>query len=143
MNPSLTQTFKAALALVLFMLAQQVKTTFAQGPPVEVHDMFVVSDICRFPVLVEIDGKSKAITLPGDRIIATSPAVTATLTNLDNPVHHETLGITGSFHLTFLANGNADFVVTGRNLLAGFGPEAPFVISIGRFTFTIDPDGNV
>jgi hypothetical protein len=116
--------------------------TVAQGPPTNVDDTFTVDGICAFPVLVELKGKSKTIDLPGGRAIFTSPRLTATLTNLDRPANHETFGVTGAFHQTVLQNGDVESVVTGRNLLIGFDPEG-FVISIGRFRFVLDANGNI
>lgn len=118
-------------------------SALAQGQPSDVDESFTIEGICAFPVLVELRGKSNTIELPGGRIIFTSPRLTATLTNLDHPANHETLGITGAFHQTVLPNGDVELVLTGRNLLIGLDPEAGFVISIGRFSFVVDADGNI
>lgn len=101
----------------------------------------VASGVCGFPVQLAFGGKSKAIELPGGRTLYTGPGFTATVTNLATG-RTETLNITGAFHTTTLANGDVEYVVTGRNLLA-FDPAAGsvFVLASGRFTFTVDAAG--
>lgn len=131
---------------VILMLCAFGPTTTAvgqQGPPEDVTDSFPVEGICEFPVLVELNGKAKTIELPGGSTLFTSPQLTATFTNLDNPSHSETIGITGAIQETLLANGDVELVFTGRNLVIGFDPIAGFVITIGRFTLAFDADFNV
>jgi hypothetical protein len=38
---------------------------------------------CDFPILYELSGKAKLLTLPGGRFITTVPGQTATLTNMN------------------------------------------------------------
>ena len=114
-----------------------------QGPPEDFTDSFPIEGICEFPVLVELNGKAKTIELPGGSTLFTSPQLTATFTNLDNPSHRETLGITGAIRQTLLANGDVELVFTGRNLVIGFDSLAGFVITIGRFSVAFDDEFNV
>src|SRR5215211_3080835 len=92
------------VSAVLFMaLACEPTATTAdarQGRPDDVADSFPVEGICAFPVLVELRGKAKAIALPGGGTLLTSPGLTATLTNLDDPTKQETLGIAGAVRET-------------------------------------------
>ena len=90
---------------------------------------------CAFPIRLEYSGKAKVIRLSETRSIATSPGLTATLTNLDTD-KQVTLSITGAFHETTLANGDVVTKVTGRNLLGD--PEAGFVLAIGDFSYVFD-----
>jgi hypothetical protein len=112
----------------------------AQGPPSEVDVSFTVEGFCAFAILFEVRGKAKTIELPGGRTISTGPGLTLTMTNLDNE-NQETLGITGAFHQDTLANGDLVTVATGRNLL--FDPFAGIVLTMGRFTFVFDAEGNL
>jgi hypothetical protein len=82
-------------------------------------------------------GKAKAIDLPGDAFVFTSPGLKATLTNLSNS-HQVTLSVTGAFHQTTRTNGDVVTVVTGRNLLGD--PFAGFVLAIGTFSFVTNGD---
>lgn len=111
-----------------------------QNRPVEVSGTFDDPGVCAFPLLIEFSGKAKTIELGEGRTIFTSPRLTTTITNLQNQ-NQETLGITGAFHQTILANGDVVFVVTGRNLL--FDPFAGLVLAIGRFSFVFDAEGNL
>ena len=132
------------VVLALYALGPTTTTVMAQqGPPEHFTDSFPIEGICEFPVLVELNGKAKTIELPGGSTLFTSPQLTATFTNLDNPSHTETLGITGAIRQTLLANGDVELVFTGRNLVIGFDSIAGFVITIGRFTVAFDADFNV
>jgi len=111
--------------------------------PDEVDDSFTIEGLCDFPVLVELHGKAKTIFLRDGRIIATSPGLEATFTNLDAPERTASEGITGAFRLTELANGDTEFIVTGRNLLVGLDSESRFLITMGVYRFVLDVDGNV
>jgi hypothetical protein len=96
---------------------------------------------CPFPIFVSAQGKGKTITLPGNRIIFTSPGLDATVTNLANPTKQVTLNITGSTHQTTEPDGTVVSVVTGRNLL--FDPFAGVVLAVGNFSFAFDAAGNL
>src|SRR5688500_16625922 len=108
-----------------------------QPTPIDVPPYIqpVASAVCGFTVQEAFTGAQKFIELPGGRLVLPSPGLTATITNLDNG-RSETLGVTGAFHLTALTNGDAEYVVTGRNLL-GFDDSLGqiYVLAIGRFTF--------
>src|SRR5687767_12034705 len=80
--------------LTLCALGPTTTAVAQQGPPENFTDSFPIEGICEFPVLVELNGKAKAIALPGGSTLFTSPQLTATFTNLDNPLNMETLGIT-------------------------------------------------
>jgi len=95
---------------------------------------------CDFPILYELNGKAKLLTLPGGRFITTAPDQTATLTNLDTG-KKVTLNITGAFHQTTDENGNVVTMATGRNLLGD--PQAGFVLAIGNFSYVFDANGKL
>ena len=101
-------------------------------------DVSFVLGICGFPVLVEITGKEKLMAHPGGRLVITSPGSAATLTNL-NTDRRVVEGITGTFRIAFLANGDAALAMTGRNLVE---TEDGLFLTIGAFTLTTDPFGN-
>ncbi len=71
----------------------------------------------------------------------TSPGLSATVTNLNDPTKQVTINITGSFHVSPTADGGQLFVVTGRNLLTD--PFAGVVLAIGNFSFAFDANGNL
>ena len=135
-----------AAVLLLALLACWPTATTAdarQGRPDDVADSFPVEGICAFPVLVELKGRAKAIALPGGSTLFTSPGLTATLTNLDDPTKQETLKITGAIRETALENGDVELVFTGRNLLIDFDPAASFVITAGQFDVAFDAGFNI
>lgn len=134
-----------ALSVILVLSGIVPITTVVaqQIPPEDFTDSFPIEGMCEFPVLVELNGKAKTIELPSGSLLFTSPHLTATFTNLDNPSHRETLGITGAIRQTVLANGDVELVFTGRNLVIDFDPIAGFVITIGRFSVSFDDDFNV
>ena len=137
------RTLTLTLIITVLLCVPLHTRALSQGPPTDVNDTLIIDGICSFPVLVELHGKAKTITPGQNRLILISPGVTASFTNLDNPAHHQTLGITGAFHLTIMENGDVGFVVTGRNLLVGVDANEGFLITIGRFGFVLDADGNV
>ena len=47
-----------AVSLVLLGAVAAAAPAAAQGPPVEVTAVFTVKNVCAFPVLVEVTGKS-------------------------------------------------------------------------------------
>jgi hypothetical protein len=131
-------SFLATVLLGIF-----VTNGYGQNPPQEVEDTFTIDGICAFPVLVELSGKMKVIELAGGKSIIIAPRAFVTLTNLDDPSKQEIFGITGAFHQSVLANGDTEFVVTGHNLLVGFDPDAPFVLTVGNFNFVFDESFNL
>ena len=92
----------------------------AQAPPAgvdtEPFEYEPVNATCGFRVLIALSGRTKTITLPGDRAIVTAPGQDVTLTNVDTK-QTVTLNITGATHITTRPNGDVEYVVTGRNLL--------------------------
>jgi hypothetical protein len=115
-------------------------------PPVSVSGTFTVpanspGGGCAFAVQVSFSGKAGQINLPDNRVIFTSPKLSATLTNLSDPTKSVTLVITGAFHESTDQNGNITTVVTGRNLLTD--PVAGFVLAMGTFSFVFDSSGNL
>jgi hypothetical protein len=115
----------------------------AQGRLTDVHQIFTV-EFCAFPILVELNGKSETIQLPGGRTIMIAPSLTATLTNLDK-ANQAAFVITGAFHQRLLANGDVETVATGRNAL--FDPLVPglvgLVVTVGRFSWVVDQKNNL
>ena len=108
------------------------------GVPPDPLDFSFVLTTCGFPVLVEISGKEKVMAHPGGRLVITSPGSVATLTNV-NTDRSVVEGITGTFRVAFLANGDAALAMTGRNLVE---TEDGLFLTIGSFTLTTDPFGN-
>jgi hypothetical protein len=110
-------------------------------PPVSISGTQIITGECAFNVQFSFSGKAGQINLPGNRIIFTSPKLSATLTNLSDTTKSVTLSITGSFHQSIDQNGNIITVVTGRNLLVD--PVAGFVLAIGTFSYIFDSSGNL
>ncbi len=122
--------------------AAPTEAVAAKNPrqPTPVEYTFDAEGLCDFTVRFEVSGKEKQIDLPGDRMILTSPGLTAVLKNLDND-KSERFVITGSFHVTSLKNGGEEWVSTGRSIL--WDPEEGFVLAVGRFTWVFDAEGNL
>jgi hypothetical protein len=134
--------FSLLATTVLLMTVTPRANALQKGPPTDVDETpFTVGGLCAFPVQFILEGKSKTIELPGGRTIVTSPGLTATLTNVDNPENERVLNITGAFHTSVSENGDVKTVVTGRNLLDD--PEAGFVLAIGTFSFIFDAAENL
>jgi hypothetical protein len=129
-------------AATLLMSVTPRVNALQKGPPTDVDETpFTVEGLCAFPVQFVLQGKAKTIESSGGRTIATSPGLSATLTNVANPENEAVLNITGVFHISVLENGDVKTVVTGRNLLND--PEAGFVLAIGTFSFIFDAAGNL
>jgi hypothetical protein len=96
---------------------------------------------CAFGVNISGQGKLKQITLPGDRLIITSPGLEVTVTNVADPSKHVTLNATGSTHVTTAPDGSSVYVYTGRNV--NLDPVAGFVLAIGHFSIAFDANGNL
>jgi hypothetical protein len=102
-----------------------------------------LSAICGFPVQVTLEGRSKQLVLPGDRIIVTGANGSLTLTNLTSGRTERLVG-GGTFQRTTLPNGNFEDVLTGRSVVAFDNSFAhPFANSLlfitGRYSLVIDP----
>lgn len=142
MNLNRKLLIAAAIMALSFGLAAATAVA-QQGPPVDEDLTFQIDDLCAFPVRVEIRGKTKAIELPGGRVLFTFPGEDATFTNLDDPSRQETLGISGSIQESLLPNGDVELVFRGPNLIIGFDPVNSFVVTLGRFSFAFDQDFNI
>ena len=110
------------------------------GPPIPTEETYI-SDSCGFPVRVDLEGKVKELPLPGDRLKVLFPGFSSSLTNVATG-ENIFLSTTGTFHISFLANGNTRLVYTGRNTY-----DDPFegrlLFLIGNFTEEFDADFNV
>ncbi len=130
--------------LVAVILAAPAVSAQPNGGPFQPIDETPVplpaGSACEFDVLLEQTGKTKEIELNGDRTISIFPGNRATLTNVDTG-KQVTINIPGSFEATVLENGDVVTVLRGRNL--ALDPEAGFVLTIGRFSFAVDEEGNL
>jgi len=139
--------FFGVVVLLAFGLAFGQPAIADPNPPVDADFTFDVpanwpGGGCAFPFrLTSLNGKAKTILLPDGRIIATSPGLDVTVTNLDEPSKQVTLNVTGAFHITTAANGDVVYVVTGRNFLTD--PLAGVVLAKGNFSFAFDAAGNL
>jgi hypothetical protein len=130
----------AAIAISIAMLLSMAMPSMLEGaqqPPEDFTFDDTVKGFCAFPVHILALGKQGVIELPGGGLIVTSPALSATLTNVRSG-ESVTLSITGAFHITTLANGNVQTVYTGRNIV--FDPLVGIVLLIGEFTGVADPE---
>ena len=90
--------------LLFLVVALTAISSFAlAAPPVPNGGTFLIPagsvfGECAFDVQATLTGKTKNITLPGDRFIVTSPGAHITLTNLSDISKTITLNITGAFH---------------------------------------------
>ena len=126
--------------MALLMLA--FATTASAAPPEPVDTTpFLVEEICPFPMLAELSGKSKVKELPGGRTLGIAPGLRVTLTNLEEPTNQVSYIITGTFLQTELDNGNLFVVARGRNIV--FGPEVGMFLTTGRFTFSAFDAGGI
>lgn len=145
MTKSLCLKLTSALFLAALAWGPAAEAAHAQGPPAEVtyFNEYAAGEACAFPIRIEVSGREKVIFLPGDRVLVASPGLRVTFTNLDDPSKQSTQVITGSVHVTFLENGDAEIVFTGRNFLEGFGAPLPFLaLTVGQLSMTLDPAGN-
>ena len=122
-------------------VAPQHSVSAAQAPPTEVDPTpFLLEGFCAFDLQGEASGKAKTVVLPGGRVIALSPGLTWTLTNLDTG-RRETFVITGAFHFSTLESGVPQLVATGRNILGA--PGAGLSLVSGRAVFVFDPESQL
>ena len=108
----------------------------AQQSPPSANNFTAVLSICpSFDVQVDVHGKQGVLTLPNNMMIITSPALKATVTNLENS-KSVNLNITGSTHLD-TSTGLQVFV--GSNLILrsqAFGDTTEALAYVnGRYTF--------
>ncbi len=95
---------------------------------------------CSFPMLFEVSGKEKRITLPDGTLIITSPGLHVTVTNLQNG-EQATFSITGTLHESTNETGQVTTLARGRSLL--FDPVAGTVIASGNFSYVFNADGTL
>jgi hypothetical protein len=125
--------------LLFFVVVLLAMTSLAlASPPVPNEGTFTIPagsvfGECAFDVQATLTGKSKTITLPGDRFIVTSPGAQITLTNLSDSSKSVTLTITGTFHQSTTQQGDLFTIITGRSLVGD--PDAGFVLAIGNFSY--------
>ncbi len=98
----------------------------------------LASEVCGFPVVVELTGKQKVLELPGGRTIVTAPGFEGTLTN-GNTGKTVTLSLTGPVQYNSLPDGSTEVVFTGRNVFIDL--EEGFLLLIGGFDFVFDAEG--
>ena len=122
-----------ALALAVSFVLPKASSAEPPGPG---DITFEAPDVCDFPVLVEITGKTKTIFLDGSQLII-SPGLRATLTNLEEPDNQVSFGITGPIRQRELENGVLLVVGRGRNLL--LDPGGGTFLTIGRVVYTLTP----
>src|SRR5690242_16375970 len=97
--------------LLFFVVVLAAMTSLAlASPPIPNEGTFVIPagsvfGECAFDVQATLTGKSKTLTLPGDRSIITSPGADITLTNVSDPSKSVTLNITGTFHQSTTQQG--------------------------------------
>jgi hypothetical protein len=116
------------------------------SPPGPFTMTFIIPDtVCGFPLQETITGRLGVISLPGGGVLVTSPATTATFTNLSDPTKTVTInGFTGAAIITFDQNGNTVLRGLGRGAI--YDPATPgFGIRFqdGDFTLVFDPNGNL
>jgi hypothetical protein len=111
------------------------------SPPVPVNQTFTTNACGSFDVQVTVTGKAGTIVLPNGGLILTAPDEYVTFTNLSDPTKSVTLNLTGSAHVSFDANGNQIFMLTGRN--GALTPLIGILFFIGNFTNVFDPNGNL
>src|SRR5438445_118602 len=96
--PTLTTTRRFLMVLGTLGLAAAVWTPARADahpePPTPVTGRLTFSspgstfgDLCSFPGTIDLHGKGATIQLPNGTLIATSPALTATVTNTDTGAH--------------------------------------------------------
>ena len=113
----------------------------AQASPTQVDPTpFLLEGFCPFNIQGVAAGKAKTVALPGGRVVALSPGLTWTLTNLDTG-RSETFVITGAFHFSTLESGAVQLVVTGRNILGA--PGSGLSLVVGRQVLIFDPESQL
>ena len=144
----LTTTLAAALIAVTAIFPPLCAAQSAGYAPDKI-DLTVVLDpanpevgtsACSFPVSLHITGKSKTISLPGNRaVITTAPGQYITVTNLNDPSKQVVLNATGVFTNLNQPDGGFVGIGTGRNVATdpGFG----LTLVVGRFSFAFNGAG--
>ena len=116
------------LALTLFvaalmsLLTGQLSTADPNdNSPVAVDENPIVIETgaefgsCAVDIEIVVHGKGKEITFPKrNRVITSSPGLTATVTNLPDPSKQVSLKVTGAFHIATEPDDRAVTVFTGR-----------------------------
>jgi hypothetical protein len=116
---------------------ERVDVTFILDPA----DPTVGTSACAFPVSIHITGKSKVVSLPGNRTVITAPGQNATVANLSNPSKQITLNTTGALHIANQPDGGFVAAGTGRNLVTD--PAFGLTLVIGRFSFAVNGVGTL
>jgi hypothetical protein len=139
----------AALIIATATLASLGRAQSAGYPPERLDVTFVLdpsdpgvgTSACAFPVQIHITGKSKTISLPGNRMVITAPGQRATVTNLSDPSKQVTLNTTGVFTILNQPDGGFVGIGTGRNLVTD--PTFGLTLVIGRFSFAVNSSGTL
>lgn len=134
----------AGLALPTAELASASEGRGGPPGPITTVTVFIPASVCGFPVQATATGRLGVISLPGGGFLVTSPATTATFTNLDTNESVTINGFTGPAIVTFDQNGNTIARSLGRGAIwdpatPGFGIR----FSDGDFTLVFDPNGNL
>jgi hypothetical protein len=142
MNITLRRTLMVCVLAGVLALALTLAIRDASAAPPEpvTFPPDTLTGYCDFPVLYEVSGKTKVIDLPNGDVLFKNPSSRVTLTNLEDPTHQLTYVSTGTVRLTELEGGDLLLVTTGRTVLTN--ENIGILVPIGRFTFTIDEEGN-
>ncbi len=129
----------APIALVITLAAGAGPAIAAPPTPVD-PNQFQIACPGQKHLDAQLSGKGGLITLPGGRLISISPNQRITLTG---PSGTATYVITGTIHLTPLADGGYGVTATGRNTIivpdANGHPPGLFLTQ-GTFSWTLNSD---
>ena len=142
-----SRLFTTSLVLVMWTSfgAGRLAAQNNGGPPGDVNQTFSIDPggpfgSCAFPISISVQGKGKVINLRGGRLIIISPKLNDTVTNLADPSKQlQNINVTGTSHVTTQPTA-IDIPYHGPQL--NVDPVAGVVLSIGRFSFAVDADGN-
>jgi hypothetical protein len=135
-----------SLAALIVTVAMLVSPCIAQSPgspPEKIDATYPLApdpSACAFPVTLHVTGKSKAISLPGNRTVITAPGQDVTVTNLNN-LKQVTFNITGVFTFHYDSEGGFVAVGTGRNLVTD--PGYGLTLVIGKFSWAMNSAGQL
>lgn len=97
--------------------------------------------LCKFPIVVIPRGKSKTITLPGNRTLFIAPGQEVEIVNGLDASKRYAQTVTGTFHQFIDANGSVITRSTGRSLLGD--PTTGLVFVTGNFEYVFDANGTL